>query len=93
MFGKDSVKFKGHKTGVAGVLWRAIKKREKKGDLIVIELDEFKTSRICSRGYSDSLTKVKGVKGQSVLGCSTCNTLWQRDVNAAKNMSLISSYI
>ncbi|CEP17611.1 hypothetical protein [Parasitella parasitica] len=93
MFGKDSVKLKGNKTGVTDILWRAIKKREKEGDLLAITIDEFKTSRICYRCYEDSLKKVDNVKGVSVLGCENCKTLWQRDVNAAKNMLLISSYI
>ena len=93
MFNKDSVKLKGLRTGVTGILWRAIKRREKEGDLIALEIDEFKTSKICSRCYGDSLKKVEGVKGQSVLGCTNCQTLWQRDINAAKNMSLIASYI
>lgn len=93
MFGKDSVKLKGNRTGVTGVLWRAIKKREREGDLLAITIDEFKTSRICYKCYDDSLGKVDNVRGVGVLGCKNCQTLWQRDVNAAKNMQLISSYI
>ncbi|GAA5808947.1 hypothetical protein MFLAVUS_002347 [Mucor flavus] len=53
-------------------------------------VDEFKTSRICCRCGTDSLDGVAHVKGHSVLVCKTCNTLWQRDVNAAKNMMKIS---
>ena len=93
MFGKDLVKLKGNKCGVTGVLWRALKKREKEGDLLAVTIDEFMTSRICNICYEDSLKKVDGVKGHSVLGCQNCKTLWQRDINAAKNMLLISSLI
>ncbi|GAA5817579.1 hypothetical protein MFLAVUS_011127 [Mucor flavus] len=66
------------------------KKREAAGDLLVVTVDEFKTSRICCRCGTDSLDGVAHVKGHSVLVCKTCNTLWQRDVNAAKNMMTIS---
>ena len=93
MFGKDLVKLKSNKCGVTGVLWRALKKREKEGDLLAVTIDEFMTSRICNICFEDSLKKVDGVKDHSVLGCQNCKTLWQRDINAAKNMLLISSLI
>ncbi|KAG2196098.1 hypothetical protein INT46_005769 [Mucor plumbeus] len=90
-FLKDLVKRKGNKCRVTGILWRALKKREKEGDLLVVTIDEYMTSRICNIFYEDSLRKVDGVKGHSVLGCQNCKTLWQRDINPAKNMLLISS--
>jgi hypothetical protein len=90
MFGKNLVKLKGLRCGVAGVLWRCLKKREAAGDLIVLPVDEYKTSRICSRCETDSLGDVACIKGHSVLLCKKCNTLWQRDINAAKNMMAIS---
>ncbi|KAI8973180.1 hypothetical protein BDF20DRAFT_945378 [Mycotypha africana] len=48
MFGKSAMPIKGHKTGVVGVLWRALKRREAAGDLLTITIDEYKTSRICN---------------------------------------------
>ena len=45
MFGKDLVKLKSNKCGVTGVLWRALKKREKEGDLLAVTIDEFKIGR------------------------------------------------
>lgn len=90
MFGKDVVKLKGLRCGVVGILWRCLKKKEAAGELLAISIDEYKTSRICCQCDSDSLSGISNVKGHSVLVCKTCNTLWQRDVNAAKNMMKIS---
>ena len=90
MFGKDLVKLKGIRCGVVGVMWRCLKKREAAGDLLVVPIDEFRTSRVCNRCVTRTLEKHPNVKGQSVLVCTTCNTIWQRDVNAAKNMMSIS---
>ncbi|KAG2202838.1 hypothetical protein INT46_000497 [Mucor plumbeus] len=83
MFDKDLVKLKGNQCGVTGILWRALKKREK-GDFLVVTIDEFMTSRICNICHEDSLRKVDGVKGHSVLGCQNCKKLWQRDINATR---------
>jgi len=90
MFGKDHVKLKGNRCGVTGVLWRALKKRERAGGLIAIIMDENKTSKICNNCRSTTLESASHIRGQSVLECKTCSTLWQRDVNAAKNMLSIS---
>lgn len=87
MFGKDLVKRQGLRCGVAGIMWRCLKKREAAGDLLVVLIDEFLISKICKNrtqiGYPN-------VKGQSVLVCTTCDTPWQRDVKTAKNMMFIS---
>ncbi|KAG2191249.1 hypothetical protein INT46_011508 [Mucor plumbeus] len=62
--------------GVTCVLWRALKKREKEGDLLVVTIDEFMTSKLCNICYKGSLKKVDGVKGYSVLGCQNFNMEW-----------------
>lgn len=90
MFGKDLVKLKGNRCGVTGIIWHALKEREKGEDFLVATIDEFMTSRICNLCYEDSLEKMNGVKSQSALGYGNCKTLWQKDVNATKNMLLIS---
>lgn len=90
MKGKDCVKLKGNRTGVTGILSCKLKEKEKSGDLIVVDIDEYKTSRICNNCGTDSLSKQKEVKRCSVLFCDSCRTIWQRDVNAAKNMMKIS---
>ncbi|KAG2202343.1 hypothetical protein INT46_004668 [Mucor plumbeus] len=57
MVGKDSVKLRGLTHGVTGMFYRALKKREKKGKLLVVPIDEFKTSRICNICKTDTLYK------------------------------------
>ncbi|KAI8988507.1 hypothetical protein BDF20DRAFT_998923 [Mycotypha africana] len=55
MFEKDVVKLKGQRCGVVGKLFATLKKREAKGQLMVVTIDEFKTSKTCSLrfyGYS-----------------------------------------
>jgi transposase len=59
----------------------------------MVTIDEFMTSKICNICYEDSLQKVDGVKSHGVLGYQNCKALWQRDINAAKNMLLMSSLI
>jgi hypothetical protein len=86
------IKLKSNKCGVTGVLWHALKKREKKKeDLLVVTIYKFMTSRICNVSYEDSLKKVDDVNGHSVLGCQNCKTLCQRVTNAAKDILLNSS--
>ncbi|KAI9250855.1 hypothetical protein EDC94DRAFT_682588 [Helicostylum pulchrum] len=84
------IKLKGLRCSVVGILWKCLKKRKAVGDLLVVPIDEFKTSRICNKCSADSLYAAKNVKGQSVLVGKNRNTLWQRDINASKNMLSIS---
>ncbi|KAG1441212.1 hypothetical protein G6F56_011583 [Rhizopus delemar] len=86
MFGKNVVKLKNNRTGVTGVFWRSLKKREREGGLIAITIDEYKTSKICNKCRSESLEAASHTRGQGVLECKTCSTLWQRDVNTTKKM-------
>ncbi|CEP14429.1 hypothetical protein [Parasitella parasitica] len=68
------------------------KTREAAGELIVLTIDEFKTSKTCSSCFDSNLGIVKTpyFKGNSVLACPKCKKVWQRDVNAAINMMTIS---
>ena len=90
MFGKNSMKLKGNRCGVTGVFWRAVKRREAAGDLIAVTIDEYKTSKVCNACNNDPLARMSELKGCSVLVCKACKTLWQRDINACKNMLSIS---
>ncbi|GAA5813120.1 hypothetical protein MFLAVUS_006589 [Mucor flavus] len=92
MFGKDNVKLKGNRSGVTGVLWCALKKREAEGGLIAVTIDEYLTSQICSV-YGHGTLKDVGNKGKSLLIRETCNKIWQRDVNAARNMLAVATSI
>ncbi|KAL4216044.1 hypothetical protein AB4K20DRAFT_1981979 [Rhizopus microsporus] len=88
--GKDIVKLKGLRCGAANIVCRCLKKREAAGDLLVVPIDKFKASKSCCWCKTDIFDSVSGVKGDSVLVCKTCSTLWQHDVNEAKNMMKIS---
>ncbi|KAI9470791.1 MAG: hypothetical protein EXX96DRAFT_622981 [Benjaminiella poitrasii] len=54
------------------MFYQALKKPERAGDLVVVAIDEYLASQ-----------KVFHVVGFSLLACTVCHTLWQRDVNAA----------
>ncbi|KAI8092371.1 uncharacterized protein B0P05DRAFT_526012, partial [Gilbertella persicaria] len=41
MSGKDHVKMKTVRTGVTGLLYRTLKRRERTGDLLVVDIDEY----------------------------------------------------
>ena len=94
-FGKDMVKLKKLRCGVVSKLFLALKRRQAAGELIVLTIDEFKTSKTCSLCFSNDLKVVKtpGFRGNSVLTCSKCSKVWQRDVNAAANMMAISKSV
>ncbi|KAG1307128.1 hypothetical protein G6F64_007054 [Rhizopus arrhizus] len=82
VFGKDMIKMKGLQCGVIGKLFATLKKREAAGELIVVTIDEFKTSKTCSSCFFDDLKVVKtpGFKGKGVLSCSKCKKFeWEKD--------------
>ncbi|KAL4213178.1 hypothetical protein AB4K20DRAFT_1794632 [Rhizopus microsporus] len=80
---------KGHSENERLTLRCCLKKGEDAGDLLVVPIDEFKTSRNCCWCETDAFGSVNDVKNNSVFIYKTCNTLWQRDVNAAKNMACV----
>ncbi|KAI8077399.1 uncharacterized protein B0P05DRAFT_544915, partial [Gilbertella persicaria] len=41
MFGKDHAKMKTVRTGVTGLLYRTLKRRERAGDLLVVDIDGY----------------------------------------------------
>ncbi|KAG1019468.1 hypothetical protein G6F26_010093 [Rhizopus arrhizus] len=78
VFGKDMVKMKRLRCGVIGKLFATLKKREAAGELIVVTIDEFKTSKTCSSCFFDDLKVAKppGFKGKCILSCSKCKKVW-----------------
>jgi hypothetical protein len=110
MFGrKNLVHIRGKKNGVVGVLWKALKRKEREGKLVAIPIDEYYTSQVniddCQRKIIDfSLTllckvcngcgrrDLKNVNHRIVV-CKNCQILWQRDINAGKNMYNIAEAI
>lgn len=46
MFNKDSTRIKGCRTGVTGILYRQLKKKQRAGEALVVVVDEYKTSKV-----------------------------------------------
>lgn len=46
MFHKDANKIHGMRTGVTGVLWRQLKCRQNSSEILLIYVDEFRTSKV-----------------------------------------------
>lgn len=84
------MKLKGNRCGVTEKLWKTLKKQERENGLIAVIIGEFNTSKACNNCEKTILVPAKHTRGNSVLVCKTHNTLWQRDVNATKNMMSIS---
>ncbi|KAG2173805.1 hypothetical protein INT43_005225 [Umbelopsis isabellina] len=83
LFGsKNHNHLKGQPVGVVGVLWKMIKRREKMGNLVVIPIDEYLTSQ-----EGDNCRQHPH---HSIVVCKNCKILWQRGVNASKNMLQIA---
>ncbi|KAL1933262.1 hypothetical protein VTP01DRAFT_7352 [Rhizomucor pusillus] len=56
MFGKENIPMKGHRSGLIGVLYRMLKRREARGELVVVIIDlpqlpreELEKCRYCRR--------------------------------------------
>jgi hypothetical protein len=43
---KDQVKFKGLRTGVSNKIYKQLKHREGQGELLVLDINEYKTSKV-----------------------------------------------
>ncbi|KAI8884802.1 hypothetical protein K501DRAFT_312328 [Backusella circina FSU 941] len=94
MFGKDQVKFKGLQSGVTGILRGTLKKRENNTySLIVATIDECRVYRVCNSCKNDTLKVPLIVKGYGVLKYGKCGIVWNRYINAAKNMLVIAQLI
>ncbi|KAG2208314.1 hypothetical protein INT47_006170, partial [Mucor saturninus] len=96
---KSQTKFKGLRSGVTDKLYRQLKRREKLGELLLVDINEFKTSKTCNSCFSNDLknmrcgTDEKSSHIHQILICKRCNIFWNRDVMAAKNMLAISQSI
>ncbi|KAL1934459.1 hypothetical protein VTP01DRAFT_6641 [Rhizomucor pusillus] len=53
----NNVPLKGHRPGLVGVLYRMLKRREARGELVVVIIDEYLTSQICHNCQARSLKK------------------------------------
>ena len=87
---------RGKKAAVAGKIRLALQHQERNGRCKVIDIDETRTSMICSSCKTQVLEHAIGAFGQrlyAVLKCAKCNIYWNRDQNASRNMHFLASYL
>ncbi|KAI8990963.1 hypothetical protein BDF20DRAFT_831051 [Mycotypha africana] len=86
MYGNDTVKMRGHITGVTGRLYKELLRRQRTFLTAVADIAEFRTSK------SDDMEDVKIQDGSRLFSTKVrkaYQVLWQRDVNASKNITTI----
>ncbi|SAL99365.1 hypothetical protein, partial, partial [Absidia glauca] len=87
--GSFGMTMRGTKPGLATHFKKVLKHAELQGKLLVVSVDEAYTSKVCSRCQVKEMENMKiGADSRlhSVLTCKGCNTVWNRDVNAANNI-------
>jgi hypothetical protein len=92
---KFATTMRGKRAGVSGVLFRKLKEMERCGMVRVVRVDEYRSSKVCSKCGGD-MDQVIGANGDSlhaVLKCKSCCTVWNRDVNASRNLHHIALYM
>ncbi|KAI9268591.1 hypothetical protein EDC94DRAFT_646196 [Helicostylum pulchrum] len=88
---KDAVRLKKRLSGATNILYKEIICRQKQNLAAIVDINEFRTSVTCNMCKGEEKMKPpklsNGVKVSGILECEkTCHLLWQRDVNATKNM-------
>ena len=93
--GSFSPTMRGKIAGVSRVLLRALRRHDRLGHLVLVSVPEFRSSRVCSRCQGMFLENVRdrGDTLHAVLRCKNCDTTWNRDVNAARNLRAIALYM
>ncbi|CAO3609169.1 unnamed protein product [Cunninghamella blakesleeana] len=67
-------------------------KAAKNNKLVHISINEYNTSQVCSKCGRKSLDNIRDASGHkihSVLVCTNCHTVWNRDQNASRNIRSI----
>jgi len=93
--GMFSPTMKGKRAGVSRVVFRALRHRERLGHLTLVRVPEFRTSKVCSKCHTLTLEHVRidDTPLHAVLSCKNCATVWNRDVNAARNLWFVASHM
>ncbi|CAO3596487.1 unnamed protein product [Absidia cylindrospora] len=72
---------------------KQLSKADKAGRLVLINMDEYNTSQVCSKCGNKTLAGMELAGRQfrmyTVLACGSCNTVWQWDINASRNIRSI----
>ena len=88
---------KGKQTGVSRVVFHALHHHDHLGHLILVKVPEFQSSKVCSKCQTMTLEHVREGDGgnalHAVLRCKNCDTVWNRDVNTARNLRLIALHM
>ena len=87
---------KGKRAGVSRVVFRTLRHHHHLGHLTLVKVPEFRTSKTCSKCQTMTLENVREAGGNAlhaVVKCKNCTTVWNRDVNAARNIRYIASYM
>ncbi|CEI96835.1 hypothetical protein RMCBS344292_10985 [Rhizopus microsporus] len=93
---KENVPMKGQLSGTSGVVQRSLYQRSKQLTAAIVQINEYNTSKVCSSCKKKDLEKVKlenGIEFFGILVCKNCGILWNRDINASKNMAYIAASI
>ncbi|KAG2194004.1 hypothetical protein INT47_005006, partial [Mucor saturninus] len=96
---KSHVKISGHRHDVSEMIYKQLKLREKIGELLLLDIDEYKTSKNCNNCLESSLENLKHKSGtdnrsiHQIFSCKKCNIRWNRDIMATKNMYTIATSI
>ncbi len=100
--GMFSPTMKGKKSGLSRVLFRAFRHHDRLGHLTLIKVPEFRTSKVCFKCQTLTLEHVRerfdddeypGNSLHAVIKCKNCTTVWNRDINAARNIRFVALYM
>lgn len=81
--------FRGKKTGAYKVIKRALFRLQATVPGVrILMVPEYRSSQICSKCNTRSLEKMKhnGLSLHAVVKCKNCSTVWNRDINASRNL-------
>ncbi|KAG0165793.1 hypothetical protein DFQ30_007988 [Apophysomyces sp. BC1015] len=95
MFG-NNCHYKGHRKAAVNKLWGSLKRREARGEVLVLKIDEYLTSQICNKCKARNLRKVvtpDRILHHGIQACKSCGMYWNRDINASKSMLYIAQSI
>ncbi|KAH8555839.1 hypothetical protein BGW37DRAFT_478765, partial [Umbelopsis sp. PMI_123] len=91
---------KGSKSGIARRCRKLLRGAERQGLLVFMPIDEYNISQLQRKRKPGGETPTDESEDEaddnslySVLACECCTRLWQRDVNAARNMHLIADHL
>ncbi|KAI9478670.1 MAG: hypothetical protein EXX96DRAFT_619591 [Benjaminiella poitrasii] len=94
MRNKDNDKWKGHVSGVTGMVHRKLLQRQSCSLAAVVDIDKFRTSKCENMSLENVKIEVDGetFKLRSTLSSKSCGVLSNRDPNSSKNMLNISLF-